>query len=407
MFELTVVLEDIIQGAVHMARSVACRRIVAASCLLVFAIQPTSAQIQIGNVNGNAWDPLVGANPFFVFPGETQFRAVSVANNPFASPQFTGPVRLSVTCCFDYLTKTPAAANLYMLMVPYECRPIVALTENTVVAVEPPRTPVMADRPLRVPLPRCPADTTVTVNVGPSTPAQAYVLATAASAATPGLYIAKVHADYGLGPSMMKTEMEMFFSVVPATLPPDATSSVCLPPTLVLPLSSIKPPPFAWKRANPASTTYAFGAAFTTGPGNVGGGLTLTFSNASVTGPIPVDRTVVYFTNTRGWPVALRTVDSRNCAAAGQQIVVKQGETKSVSFSSSSTTTLVFSKSTCRAWVNEFDCWGQSALGLDDLVTLGEGSFWTLFGGRRVDIETVGDWGKIPRPNSVAVIRTP
>jgi hypothetical protein len=406
MFELMSILEETIQGPARMARSVACRQIVGASCLLVLAVQLAGAQIQIGNTGGNAWDPLVGANPYFVFPGETQFRAVSVANNPFASPAYTGPVRLSVTCCFDYLTKTPVAPNLYMLMVPYECRPIVASTGNTL-TVGPPRPPVMVDRPLRVPLPPCPADTTVTVNVGPSTPAQAFVLASAASAATPGLYIAKVQADYTLGTSMQKTEMEMFFSVVPATLPPDATSSVCPPPTIILPLSSITPPPFAWKRANPARTTYAVGAAFTTGPGNAGGGLTLTFSNVSTTGPIPLNVTVVNFTNTRGWPVALRTVDSRNCAAPGRQIVVKQGETKSVSFNSASTTTLVFSKSTCRAWLNWFDCWGQSALGLDDLVTLGEGSFWTLFGGRRVDIETVGDWGKIPRPNSVAVIRTP
>ncbi len=201
--------------------------------------------------------------------------------------------------------------------------------------------------------------------------------------------------------------MEMFFSVVSATLPPDGPAPACPPPTIVVPLGSTTPPPFAWKRSIPARTTYVLAAAFSTGALRWGGWLQLTFTNPSVSGPIPLNITVVNFTNTRGWPVALRTVDSRNCAAAGQQIVVAQGQTRSVSFNSGSTTTLVFSKSTCRAWVDWFDCWGRSALGLDDLVTLSEGPYWTLFGGRRVDIETVGDWGAIPRPNSVAVIRTP
>jgi hypothetical protein len=66
-----------------------------------------------------------------------------------------------------------------------------------------------------------------------------------------------------------------------------------------------------------------------------------------------------------------------------------------------STTTLVFSKSTCRALWNAFDCWGQSALGLDDVVAFSEGPFWTLFGGRKVAIETVGDWASMPTPNLV------
>lgn len=398
MCEQTIVAEQLIQGATYLVRSVACQRIVTASCFLVFAVQLASAQILIGNVSGNAWDPLVGANPFFAFPGETQFRAISVGNNPFALSLFTGPVRLSVTCCLDQTTRSPVAASLTLQMSPYECRPLVLTMGDSLS-----RPLISGERPLRSPLPSCPTDGTATVNVSPFMPAQAFVVATADTAATPGRYIATVRADSALGTSTM----EMFFSVVPATLPPDGLTPACPPPTIILPLSSVTPPPFIWKRSSPARTTYAIGAAFTTGPGDAGAGMSLTFSNVSTTGPIPPGISVVNFTNTVGWPVAVRTVDSRDCAAPSQQIVVRQGETRSLSFNSGSTTTLVFSKSTCRAWIDWYDCWGQSALGLDDLVTLGEESFWTLFGGRRVDIATAGNWGRLPRPDSAAVIRTP
>src|SRR5262249_53877710 len=124
------------------------------------------------------------------------------------------------------------------------------------------------------------------------------------------------------------------------------------------------------------------------------------------TGPIPRNTAIVTFKNTMGRPVGMRTVNSANCALPGQQVTVAQGETKSISINAGSTTTLVFSKSTCRAWVDWFDCWGGSGLGLDDIVVLSEGPFWTLFGGRKVEIETAGDWGAIPRPNSVATIKT-
>jgi len=87
-------------------------------------------------------------------------------------------------------------------------------------------------------------------------------------------------------------------------------------------------------------------------------------------------------------------------------VTVAAGETKSISFSSASTTTLVFSKSTCRAFINLFNCWGGNALGLDDLAVFSAGPFWTLFGGRMVSLSTVGDWSKIPVADSIATIKT-
>jgi hypothetical protein len=137
-----------------------------------------------------------------------------------------------------------------------------------------------------------------------------------------------------------------------------------------------------------------------------GAGLQFTVVSPGGTGPIPRNVAVATFKNTTGRAVAMRTSNSGNCAAPGQQVIVAAGETKTLSFSTASTTTLVFAKSTCRAWVDWFDCWGGSALGLDDIVAFTEGPFWTLFGGRKVNIETVGNWGALPRPNSIATIRT-
>lgn len=97
---------------------------------------------------------------------------------------------------------------------------------------------------------------------------------------------------------------------------------------------------------------------------------------------------------------------SRNCAATGQQVTAAEGETKTFSMSANSVSTLVFSKSTCRAWIDWFGCWGGSGLGLDDIVAFTEGPFWALFGGRKVDIETVGDCCALPRPNSILTIKT-
>jgi hypothetical protein len=84
----------------------------------------------------------------------------------------------------------------------------------------------------------------------------------------------------------------------------------------------------------------------------------------------------------------MRAIDSRNCASPIRQVVTAEGETKTMSMSAGNTTTLVFSKSTCRVLVNVGNCWGGLGLGLDDIVALSEGSFSSLFGGRK--IETVG-----------------
>jgi len=77
----------------------------------------------------------------------------------------------------------------------------------------------------------------------------------------------------------------------------------------------------------------------------------------------------------RRWivPPRLRRWQQSGCSEPGK---------KTFPISANSVSTLVFNKSTCRAWIDWFGCWGGSGLGLDDIVAFTEGPFWALFGGR-------------------------
>ena len=85
------------------------RPVLAAAVMLAALHVPgmASAQLLLTVDHGFSWDPLVGANPMFNFPGEIRSTAVSVREAPFGPGQFTGPVRLSAECCKDALTRSP------------------------------------------------------------------------------------------------------------------------------------------------------------------------------------------------------------------------------------------------------------------------------------------------------------
>jgi len=366
-----------------------------------------SAQLLLTVDHGASWDPLVGANPMFNFPGEIRSTTVSVSEAPFVSggAQFTGPVRLSAECCKDALTRNPIAPAGLSVEVTCEFLGRIEAPAPRTDIVRPPGRP---DLPTRQP--PCEAATgAATVNISSAgTMASAVFRVTTGPSATPGTFIATIKGDSSLG----VTSKEVFVSVVASALPPNGPFPGCVATSTPIggvspiPLASITPDPFAWKRATPANlarTTYSIGLGISSTAG-----LTVGFSGLGSTGPVPSTVSTISFTNAVGvgWPVAVRTVDSRNCAAPTQTFSVAAGETKSFSLNSASTTTLVFSKSTCRAFINLGDCWARTALGLDDIAVFSVGPFWTLFGGRMVSLSTVGDWGKIPVPNSVATIRT-
>jgi hypothetical protein len=338
-------------------------RCAAVLILSAVGISRTAGQnILITSALGDSWDPLVGADPIFLFPSEFQYSEIVVKNA--SAPPFTGPVHLQVECCKDFISRTAVTPNgLQVMIQPRRC-------------------------PLPAPTCRIYRDDNVNVNVGPTLEGRAFVRATTSGTAAPGGYIATVSAVSALGTS----SKEIFVHVLPAIWPADGPAPACSPVVSVISLASLTPTPYVWKRTHLASTSYV--VAIGLPAPHSGGGLQFNIVFPGGTGPIPRNTAVVTFKNTKGWPVGIRTTNSRNCGVPGQQVVVAQGDTKSISFSATSTTTLVFSKSTCRAW-NLFDCWGHSALGLDDIAAFSEGPFWALFGGRKVQIETVGDWGSI------------
>jgi hypothetical protein len=364
--------------------------------LLTGLVGTSRAEILISSNLGNTWDPLIGAFPLFAFPSQTQFAGLQVMNSPFNAPMLTGSVQLQVECCQDMITRAPATpSGLSVQLVPFQCPPPF---------LPDPGPPSLAPPPaLLRPLRRCPPTARLAVSVTPTTAAGALLSVTTSGTAAPGGYIATVHADSALG----RSSIGVYVNVLPASWPADGPAPACPPPVTVMSLASISPTPFAWKASNLARTSYGVGVKFTSGSPAAGAGLLFTIVDpGATTGPIPRNVAIITFRNTVGWPVGMRTANSASCGSPGQQVTVSEGETKSFSISGTSTTTLVFSKSTCRAWVDAFDCWGRSALGLDDIVAFSEGPFWTLFGGRKVQIETVGNWGSLARPTSIATIRT-
>ena len=357
----------------------------------------SEAVILISSDVGNSWDWLIGANPLFVSPSQTKFAALQIMNDPFNVPPFTGQVQVQATCCKDMVSKAPVTATgVTVQLTPFRC-----LTLDLTQPV-PPRD-IHREFPPGFPvgerLPDCPGTSGATVSISGTTQGTAFLRVTASAAATPGGYIATVTASSAGG----QATQDIFFTVLPSAWPADG--STCPASMAPISLASISPTPFVWKTTHAASTSYQIGAAF--GGSNPPGGLQFTVVNPGGTGPLPRNVAIITFKNTKGWPVGMRTTNSATCGTTGQQVVAAEGETKSISISTANTTTLVFSKSSCRAVINLFNCWGGSALGLDDLAAFSPGPFWTLFGGRKVAIETVGDWGTLLAPNMVIGVTGP
>jgi hypothetical protein len=174
--------------------------------------------------------------------------------------------------------------------------------------------------------------------------------------------------------------MDVLFAVLPPW-PGDGANPTCTTNLQVLSLSKLDV--YAWKAQHLAQTQYEFGTSVAAGDI----GLMVSVSKP----PFPLSSTTarVTFKNRKGWHTGIRNENSHDCATSGQTRIVEEGQTTAFMISRADTTTLVFSRPVCRApfiW-----CWGQ--IGLDDTVQFSEGPFWALFGGRQVDIETVGDWG--------------
>jgi hypothetical protein len=358
----------------------------------------SEAVILIGSDTGASWDWLTGANPLFVSPSQMKFAGLEIRNDPFNLPAFTGQVQVQATCCKDMVTKAPVTpAGVTVQITPTRC-----FVPNLLETL-PPRE-IRRDFPLGTPnlerLPPCPATSGATVSISGTTSGSAFMRLSATTGATAGGYIATISATSPQG----QVTKDLFFTVLPAAWPGDG--STC-PAGLAsnISLASLSPTPFVWKTTHAASTSYQVGVGFI--GSRPGTGMEFKIVDPGGTGPLPRNVAIITFKNTKGWPVGLRTTNSAMCNTTGQQVTVAEGETKSISISTTSTTTLVFSKSSCRALINMANCWWGSALGLDDMAAFSTGPFWTLFGGRKVAIETVGDWGTLIAPNMVIGVTGP
>lgn len=365
-----------------------------AAVLLAAVPAPAAAQVVAASQLGTAWDWLVGSDPFYAEAGATEFSPVSATGDA----SFSGPVRLGVSCCKDPLTGAPLTApGLTIDVKPEPCREPVFTPASEPRPAIPPRPPQIGPA-----LPLCPAAPEVTVAVAPGQPAAAVLRLRAATGAAPVTVVATLVADWAGG----RATRDVYASVAPAPWPGDGPAPACASGVTLVPLAAIRPPPPQGKRAIMPSAVYSLGVGFPAGSPASGVGMQIDFSAASTTGPLPPGVTTVTLANSAGWPIGMRTVNSRNCGAPARQVIVPAGGIGALSFSADTTTSLVFMKSTCRAALDVLNCWFGSALGMDDLVVLTEGPFWTLFGGRRATIQSVGDWGALPRPDSIAVIRT-
>jgi hypothetical protein len=336
------------------------------------------AQVNVGNSGGGTWDWLLGTNSLFLLPGESQYTTISVYDDPLHTPMYTGPVDVSAQCCNGF----PSMSLLTPSGFSVSLAPLQICTRGT------PRIPGQCW------FEDVPGITTVDVSPGSSSDIKLH-LRTAANA-TPGRYLTTLEAM----PTQATSTSDVIASVLPGW-PADGPAPACLPGLEVIALGTLDP--IAWKRQNPSRTTYTVGV----GLQSIAAGMEFTVEPLTTT-PVPqwpddsqVKIAIINFTNTAGFPVTMRTSNSANCAAPSQSIDVAAGQTQSLAISTNDTTTLIFSKRTCRAVPNLFNCYNGAGLGSDDFAEFSEGPFWALFGGRMVDISTVGDWGALPAPNAV------
>lgn len=310
-------------------------------------------------------DWLGDPNTLFVAPSQSVTSTIRVIT--FTPPyQYTGRVRLSVTCCYipDTLIWVGTGVEVYV--------------GATLTAATLPRLPLDSQNPpgqqiippyIYVDVPGQSVEATLYVTAGPNV--------------TPGNWEARIAAE---NPNQGVNEyIRVMINVLPAW-PPDGAAPACMPGLEVISLNSIKPPPYTWKANNLGNTSYYLGIKSATLPI----GMDVTIKKAPVFPRLEPTEAIITFKNTRGWPVGIRKSDSRSCAVTNPTTTVYEGQTATIRINRTDTTTLVFSKSTCRFWF--IGCW---SVGMDDIFQFSEGPFWTLFGGKQADIETVKDWGKV------------
>lgn len=359
------------------------------------AQQTVSLSAAHGSLTATDW--LIHPNPLFVAPGQPGSSIITIdpAYRDFSNipRQYTGRLSLSVTCC-----RIPGGEGW--------------VGPGIDVGVGP-QAPIVLDlgRAPSAGLRDRPGGNGLTLSASfvdvPGQPTTVRLDATAGpvSDLVPGNFLVLMRAD---DPAQ---GVRSFLSLLIGVLPPwpaDGPAPACAPDLEVLTLSSLPGSSsgfanvYAWKAANPTRTSFTFGAKEQRDH-KAAAAIEVTIRDEGANPPLPPTMAVVRFTNTEGSPVGIRSSDSRNCAVPGQQWDAHVGNPPTTfTISTADATTLVFSRTVCKNFF--IFCWGRHVR--EDVFAFSEGAFWTLFGGRAIDITTVGKWDEAIGPFE-GVIGTP
>jgi hypothetical protein len=148
----------------------------------------------------------------------------------------------------------------------------------------------------------------------------------------------------------------------------------------VLPVSRASAGLYALKAGSPSRTSYALGA----GTALVGRGFAfgVNMTVAKAISPLRSNQAVVVITNTSGLDKEIRTVNSANCGAAPQSILLAPNQSATFMISTADTTTLLLREKYCATWV--LGCWQYD---FRPRAIFDDAAFWSLFGGRQVTLD--------------------
>lgn len=326
----------------------------------------------------SATDWLVSPLPLIVAAGQPASSIITIdpryRDASLIDRQYTGQLTLNVSCCF--IQGNPGwvspGIDVRVRNVPAST---VALSGSAPAWLRERMGSGLTLSATQVAVQGQPVTVTLTAAPGP------------ASSLVPGRFLVWVRAEDTV--QGVAASIPLLVHVL-APWPADGSAPGCLPAGVeTVAFSQINPLPYAWKAGNLGKTSYKLAFNNQTSQD----GLELTFTEVSGLAPSTSIVTVVH--GSRGWPIGVRGSDSGiSCSAQSPVTVVPANSTTTLVINQATTTTLVFSRSICRAFF--IFCWGQT--GMDDVFALSEGAFWTLFGGRAVRIKTVGNWDRAVNP---------
>jgi hypothetical protein len=148
----------------------------------------------------------------------------------------------------------------------------------------------------------------------------------------------------------------------------------------VLPVSTVTAGLYALKAGSPSRTSYALAAGTALQGREFLFGVNMRVAKSII--PLRSNQAVVVFTNTSSLDKEIRTVDSANCGAAPQSILLAPNQSATFMISTADTTTLLLREKYCATWF--IGCWQYD---FRPRAIFDDAAFWSLFGGRQVTLD--------------------